>query len=378
VADTTITLDTVQVTATPTPSRGAPPPPDAEELLIVTGGQRLSGWLDAIIGAGVEEFPRHFHISTTERYPGEIAKAIVRPRAACQVYLINQKYRDKIIDGYIDRYIVELDKDRHFTRLIGRGKCEDLVDSAMDAFATGWVIQATSIKQVAELLAKPFGITVLVPDGDVNLPPPMQIISVFPGYTVFALLEEFCRSVARLLYEDQDGNLVIAKVSNIRAGSALTEGVNVKRLEAIASSDQRFARYVVLGQNRNLSVFDNILGERKDPQAEILGHRLRIIPAETPDINLEFSQQRAQWEANRRFGRSMEVRCTVVGWRDGSGQLWKPNTIVSCRLPSAKISEDRCITAVQYLRGERGTEAVLTLMPPKALDVQPFTIFSPV
>jgi hypothetical protein len=28
----------------PTPSRGALPPPDTEELIIVTGGQRLSGW----------------------------------------------------------------------------------------------------------------------------------------------------------------------------------------------------------------------------------------------------------------------------------------------------------------------------------------------
>jgi hypothetical protein len=57
----TLTLDPVNVTASaPTPSRGAPPPPDSEELIIVTGGQRLSGWTRVRVVAGAEIFPRHF------------------------------------------------------------------------------------------------------------------------------------------------------------------------------------------------------------------------------------------------------------------------------------------------------------------------------
>jgi len=36
--------DVVNTASAPTQSRGAPPPPYTEELVIVTGGQRLSGW----------------------------------------------------------------------------------------------------------------------------------------------------------------------------------------------------------------------------------------------------------------------------------------------------------------------------------------------
>jgi hypothetical protein len=80
-ATDTLTLDPVNVTASaPTPSRREPPPPDTEELVIVTGGQRLSGWTSVRVVAGAEIFPRHFEIECTERFPNQISKAIVAPR----------------------------------------------------------------------------------------------------------------------------------------------------------------------------------------------------------------------------------------------------------------------------------------------------------
>jgi len=374
-ADTSNTLDNVEVAApAPRPDRGPPAPPEFDELVILTVGKRLGGWQRVRLVAGAELYPRHFEIETTERYPGEIAQSVVTPRAPCQVFLRNDRYQDKILDVYIDRYVVEIDKGEHRTRLIGRGKGEDFLDSSVNAFETGWAIQATSLSQVAKLLVQDFDIDVQLPDGDVAIPEPLRVFAIHPGYQGFFILEEFCRAVGRLLYEDENGDLVIAKVSSERAGNALVEGQNVERCYAMQGADQRFATYIVLGQNRTETVYANVLAQQLDPQATILGKRLRIIPSETPDINLEFSLRRAVWEANRRFGRAFEARVTVTGWRDGKGQLWRPNTIVSCLMPNAKIKEDRAITEVAYLRGPEGTQTILTLMPPKALDVQPFTI----
>jgi prophage tail gpP-like protein len=88
----------------------------------------------------------------------------------------------------------------------------------------------------------------------------------------------------------------------------------------------------------------------------------------------------ALWEANRRLGRSRLARVTVVGWRDGAGKLWTPNSIVSVQLPTAKIrGEDRLISEVTFLRsGEEGTQCVITVMPKEGLSPQPFAIVAPV
>jgi hypothetical protein len=52
--------------------------------------------------------------------------------------------------------------------------------------------------------------------------------------------------------------------------------------------------------------------------------------------------------------------------------------VVSVNLPTAKVQEDRVITEVTWQRGENGTQAVLTVMPAKALSVQPFFPVLPV
>jgi prophage tail gpP-like protein len=165
--------------------------------------------------------------------------------------------------------------------------------------------------------------------------------------------------------------------SGVAAASGVTEGVNAERVESMLSADQRFDKYYVLSYNRSLlDVGDAIVAQAKDPESPFLDPRLRIIPQEFPDVSLDFSMRRAQWEANRRWGRSRLVRATVTGWRDGQGQLWRPNTNVSVNLPAADINDDerRTITEVVYYRDERGTRTILSLMPPQALLVQPFTV----
>jgi prophage tail gpP-like protein len=55
-----------------------------------------------------------------------------------------------------------------------------------------------------------------------------------------------------------------------------------------------------------------------------------------------------------------------------------PNMMTAVDLPTAKTQEDRVISEVTWQRSERGTQTILTLMPAKALDVEPFTAARPV
>lgn len=348
--------------------------PDQEELTIKVGGQVLGGWLRIRVTRGVELLPSHFDIETTERFPGQLKKVSADPTSPCTIDLSG----DLVLTGYVDRYMPMYDKHQHRVRLIGRSKTEDVVDSSVDPSAVGgWFVSAQTVGQYAKKICDQYGITVVLPDGDADIPGGFdKALTIYPGYTAYFLIEEMARSVGMLVWDNEKGDLVISKVGTKRAGSGVTEGVNAERVEVVFGADQRFANYRVLaqGQDQALGHINYDSGPIKDPESGVLRNRLRIIPQEIPDPHQEFSLKRAQWEANRRYGRSRLARVHVVGWRDGTGTLWTPNTICSVQLPTAKVQEDRVIAEVTWMRGEDGTQTILTLMPAKALSVEPFRI----
>jgi prophage tail gpP-like protein len=353
------------------------PNPGDDDVTLVVGGRRLTGCTRFELRAPVEGMPRSFNFTVTERFTAP-AQIVADPPAAVLLYL----GRDLALTSRLDRYMPSYDMHQHNVQIVGRGLCAILVDCPVDVFATGWAIAAKTIRQAITAICTPFFLKVRqLPDTDIELPPEMQIIAVPPGYIAYGLAEEFTRSVGVLMYEDERGAVVLSSGGAAgRAGSAIVEGINAERVEGMLSTDHRFARYYVLSQNRLLlDVFDNVVAQAKDPQAALLDPRLRIIPQEFPDVSLQYSVRRAQWEANRRWGRAQIVRVTVTGWRDGQGKLWAPNTMVNVQLPTAKvIKADRVITEVVYQRDEAGTRSILTLMPQKALEVQPFTVPIPV
>jgi prophage tail gpP-like protein len=351
----------------------AAPKPDGDVLLQV-GGKRIEGLERFELHAPAEGLPRSF-IWTVSRNPA--TAAALKPHSAFKVLFGG----DLVMTGWTDRVMATYDKSMHSVSVIGRGLCEIIVDCPVNVFQTGWAIQAKTIGQAARIICKPFNIEVVLPGGDVELPESMQIFAVFPGYPAYAMLEEYTRSVGLLMFENEKGQLVLTTGgagdgSGIAAASGVTEGVNAERVESMLSADERFDKYYVLSFNRSLlDVGDAIVAQAKDPESPFLDPRLRIIPQEFPDVSLDFSMRRAQWESNRRFGRSRLVRATVTGWRDGQGQLWRPNTNVSVNLPAADINDERrTITEVVYYRDERGIRTILSLMPPQALLVQPFTV----
>lgn len=352
--------------------------PDDEELTIKTGGQTLGGWTRLQVTRGVELLPSHFEVELTETYPGQVNKVVVDPTTTCQVFLSG----DLVMTGYIDRYQPLYDKETHRVRIIGRSKTEDIVDSSVDVTKTGWELKVQTLKQAAEIVCAPYGIGVRAPDGDFPLTQaaPAAAFVIYPGFTGYQLLEEMARSVGANLWDDEQGNLLITKEgTGGRAGSPLVEGVNAERVEGNLTADQRFAKYMVVGFGPSQAVGHINTPTQSgasafDPEQGKLRGRLKIIPFEIPDVDGTYSTQRAQWEANRRYGRSKLVRVTVTGWRDGTGALWKPNTVISVQLPNAHVQEDRIVDEVTWQRTERGTQTILTCMPKGALSVQPLQL----
>ena len=105
------------------------------------------------------------------------------------------------------------DKTQHRVRLIGRSKTEDIVNCSPDVDAVGYFVTSKTIEAAARTFCNSYGVGVVLPDGEADLPPNAQYISVIAGYSAYFVIEELARSVGMLVWDDAVGNLVISASS---------------------------------------------------------------------------------------------------------------------------------------------------------------------
>lgn len=335
-----------------------------DELTIRVGGNTLSGWQEVRVTRGIERVVSDFEIAMTERFPGLDLPA-VKPGLECEVFLGD----DKVITGYVDRYIPEITAHSHSVRISGRSKTQDMVDCA--AVWPGSQIVNGTVLQIAENLLDPFGISTYALD-DVGPAVPKTVIGM--GDSVFDVLEPMARLRALLMYDDTQGNLVFSRVGKTKAAGGFKEGVNVESAGIAYSMDQRFSDYAAF--RVKVSAFQdggnesNLITDEQD--TAVPRYRPKFFIAETNDGGFDVARRRAVWEMNRRIGRSAAVHVVTDSWRDSAGTLWAPNTLVSVDLPSLKLPQQQWLVGeVSYIRGQTGTHAQLVIMHPGAFEPQP-------
>ena len=353
-------------TVTITAQRGAV----SDDVSLLIGGRRWSGWTDVRITRGIERLPSDFQVSLTEFSPTERGRGIEILRGDSVQVLIGE---DAVLTGYVDRIMRSLDTRSHTVTITGRSKCADLVDAAAEW--PGGQIVGSTVLEIAQKLAAPYGINVTAP-GDPG--PAIPKFNLMRGETPYSIIERLCRFGQLLAYDDPDGDLVLSTVSNRQTASGFREGVNVMRASLGATMDQRFSEY--FSYQQSVATLNDI-GEGGDLQATIFDtvvprHRRRIIISETSGgIGWEIAGRRAGWEAARRRGRSTVVQLSTDSWRDSKGIVYAPNRLALVELPTLRASSALLtIGEVTYHSGPGGTQCDLTLMPPEAFTPQPFDV----
>ncbi|WP_374572513.1 phage baseplate assembly protein [Phenylobacterium sp.] len=341
----------------------------ADDLSLTVGGKRISGWTEIAVTCGAESVPRSFDIGVTELYPGDAARLVVEPGQACTVAIGG----DTVITGYVDRYMSRTSPKGHSVRIIGRGKCQDLVDCSAE-WPTGQISGANAV-EIARKLAQPYGISV---SSTGAAGPTIPQFNLTLTETAFDVIEQVCRYAALLAYEDAAGALVLGQVGTERAASGFTEGVNVQDAAVSRTMDQRYSEYDafllsmdVLG---DLGEGGNLIGSARDPQVK--RHRRKSMIAEAPSGGQDIAKKRAAWEASRRMGRSRQAVITCDSWRDEAGALWRPNTLAPVKLPEHHLDEAAWIIGqVTFRRAkDTGTTAQVVLMPPEAYSPEPILL----
>jgi prophage tail gpP-like protein len=145
--------------------------------------------------------------------------------------------------------------------------------------------------------------------------------------------------------------------------------------------DQRYSDYYALYQG--IDQFVDV-GDAANQIAHLVDggvqrYRPHIVLSENMLGGVTVAEQRAAWELSRRQGRSFAVRLTTDSWRDSSGTLYTPNTLVPLALPTLKLGSAATpvrwlISEVTYKRGRTGTSCDLVLLPPQAFYQEPFIL----
>ena len=338
------------------------------ELTLQVGGRLISGWSRIRVSRGVERCPSDFEISATSSSPIYQDAVGIAEGMNCTVTLGG----DRVVSGYVDVVQPWYDAHEHEVRIVGRGKCADLVDCSAE-WPTGQ-IGNTNLVDIATKLAAPYGISVQAFAGQGDTIPQFNINI---GETPWSILERVARQEAMLVYEDENGNLVFAQAGSDVAASGFQEGQNVQAASVTRSVADRYQTYLCsltsVMQLSDLGPQDPFFGAQNDPN--VRRNRKLYLVAEQASGAQALVQRRAVWEMNRRYGRGNMVTVTVDSWRDAAGRLWTPNTLAPVSLPRLGLSGTQlCIGEVSYILDERGTRAEVTLAPTAAYQPEPIQL----
>ncbi|HXI23743.1 MAG TPA: hypothetical protein VNG71_07700 [Pyrinomonadaceae bacterium] len=342
-----------------------------DDLTLIAGRsvdslRAFSGWTNIRVSRSIERMPSDFEIEMTELTPGEADQLTVEPGDICEVRL----GEDIVTTGYIDRVIPHYAAGEHSIRVIGRGKCQDLVDCA--AIWPGGQISNSTLLGMAQKLCEPYGIRAIAAND------PGTIVEQFNlnlGESTFDIIEKVARYQAKLVYELPTGDLLISDVGVETHASGVVEGSNVEEGTYIWAIDQRYSEYLAIRMSiapyKEVSDEEaNIISIARDP--EVLRLRRRIIVSEPGTGGADIAQRRAYWDAAARSGRGHAVRVRVDSWRDRDGKLWQPNWLVPLELPNLKVGRVTWLIAeVDYGRDDKGTHAELIVMPREGFLPEP-------
>lgn len=339
--------------------------PDSQQnkVSLGVGGLEFSGWQDVTITRSIEVIAGDFDLQLTQR-PGA-SNTPFFDGDACRVKIGD----DVVITGYLDTHNPDIAPDAHSIQATGRDATGDLVDCSAVHSPGEWR-DRTALQIVSALCVK-FSINV---SATADTGKAFASFKLQEGETAFEAIDRICKARALLPVSDAQGGLVLMRSGKEapRIDAPLIEGENIERASGFFSMIDRYSQVTVKGQQPQLDGMtpdeaSEPSGTASDPTVK--RYRPLIIVADNENDGLTLNE-RALWEVSVRAGQSRRAEITVSGWRNSTGKLWAPNTIVPVHAPTIFVDQDMLITTVRHrLSEDEGTVTVLSLADPQSFNL---------
>ena len=364
-----------------------------------SGGKSLKGWTDVTITAGVTMAARSFSLGITYQWPG--AKDVLSALALgdpCEIWIGD----DPVLTGYVFASPISYASNYVRVQVSGRSKTADIIDCCPDAAAISssttsesesvWAnakivgptgpVQAAStpkaaqwrgqkIEQIAADLCAPYGIEVVA---QTSTGDPVELHAIEPGETCFESISRLLTLGQLFATDDEAGRLVFTKAGALGdAAGGLELGVNILSGSAKRDASSIYSDYVVEGQRAGSDLaFGSAAAHLRAGATDVETKRHRMLAlTQSGSVTPDLCRQIAAFEQRHRRALLDAVSYTVVGWRDATGKLWRPNTYVHVKDTLLGIDRKLLLSEVTYSLSSRGQITQLNLAPPEAFEAEP-------
>lgn len=333
-------------------------------VFLRVNGREWGGWTSSRISAGIDRVARDFNVSITRQWPGSDGVPQIKNGDRVEVMIGD----DLVITGWVEALPLRYDATAITMGIVGRSKTADLIDcSAAPAQHNG-----KTLFRIAGALAKPFGVDVV----DAGTPA-TAVIDAQPehGETVVECLNRLLGQVQALAYDDAQGRLVLGKPGAEKAATALVLGENILSCDTERSVRDRFSSYLVTGQRPGT---DDDFGEatiaairQSTTDTGVTRYRPHTVQ-QSGTATTDSCKSRCEFEARQRAAKTRETTYTVQGWRQGNGELWRPNLSVIVYDPLNGFDNETLVIAeVTYIKDNNGTTCEIRVGPSDAYLPEP-------
>ena len=369
-----------------------------DEVSIRANGVDLKGWTDVSITAGITMAARTFSVGITFSWP-QAKDVLTAVNLGDKVEVLIGS--DTVLTGYIFSSPISYSGQSVTVSITGRSKTADIIDCCPIASAitkpaassgSDWTgagaVPATgsqstpetpavsqwkdkSIEQIAADICQPYGVDVIA---EASTGDPISLHAIENGETCFESISRLLTVGQLFAMDDEAGRLVLTEpgAAGLAAGG-LELGINILRGAMDRDATDLFSDYVVEGQRAGTDESFGADASHLNAEAtdgEFSRYRLIVLP-QSGAMTSDLCRQIAQFEQRRRRALLKSVSYEVVGWRDSSGKLWRPNTQVHVKDSLLGIDDLLLIAEVTYSLSSSGMLTRLNLAPIDAFKASP-------
>ena len=340
------------------------------EIKVKIDGDTFAGWETLGVSRALGSLSGDFNFNLID-FPIDKTKNFA-PGKSVEVEMSGGLLTHRLITGYIDRVVRTKEGRSTSLEFAGRDKTSDLIDSSAIYKNNYW--KKKKISKIIKDICDPFDISVVLDVDDVNV----DDFTIQSGETAFTAIERLARAYSFLLMTDENGRLLLSKVSSDRASVRLEVGQNVKRIMYEEDNSGRYSEYLAKGQGKGGgSEWSNdivsLKGECSD--SGIDRYRPYVFSVEKK-MNRTEIQKRVNWEAQVRAGRAIRCEVVVNGWlQDPTSEVsepWKINLLTNVVDKTWGIDSELVTSSVNFsLTSSGGRLTTLELSPPEIFSENP-------
>lgn len=218
----------------------------------------------------------------------------------------------------------------------------------------------SKLDAIASALAEPFGLRVDFRD---DPGPVFERVALDPGERIFTFLTELAQQRGLIISSSETGDLIFWKsVSGGRPVAKLEQGQSpLMSIQPFFSPQEYYSH--ITGVAPTMIGVEGSQFTVKNPR---LSGILRPFIFALPDTLESDAEEPVQTKQGRMFANAVSYEMTVATWLDSSGELWRPNTVVSVHAPGAMIYEPYSfiIRSVEFNKDSGGETAIINLVLP--------------